>query len=102
MSGPMDGRDEPLTILSPAEALPITGEVLADPDDWQLERLENGFLKEIGEQPATEEGQKRLARAIRDGKTTFFAARRGSRAVGMCSVARCFSSFLGKAFAYLS
>ena len=62
----------------------------ADVEDWQLKKLENGFLKEIGEAPSTEEKQERLAQAIRDGKITFFAARRGYRAVGMCSVSRCF------------
>ena len=68
-------------------------EILADPDDWQLKKLENGFLKEIGEQAATEEKQQQLTRAIRDGNITFFVARRGYRAVGMCSVAKCFSTF---------
>ena len=91
-----NGADEwgdPLMILPPAEDIPVTVEILEDPEDWQLGKLENGFLKEIGELPATEEKQERLARAIRDGKITFFMARRGCRAVGMCSVARCFSTF---------
>ena len=35
-------------------------------------------MKEIGEQPATEEEQEHLARAIRDGKITFFVAKRGT------------------------
>ena len=34
-----------------------------------------------------------LAQAIRDGKITFFVAKRGYRAVGMCSISRCFSTF---------
>ena len=80
-------------ILPPAEDIPITVEVLADPEDWQLKKLENGFLKEIGEAPATEEKQEQLAQAIRDGKITFFIAKRGHCAVGMCSVAKCFSTF---------
>ena len=84
---------EPLMILPPAEDILITVEVLSDPEDWQLKKLENGFLKEIGETPATEEKQERLAQAIRDGKITFFVAKRGYRAVGMCSVAKCFSTF---------
>ena len=37
--------------------------------------------------------QEQLAHAIRDGKITFFVAKRGYRAVGMCSVAKCFSTF---------
>ena len=88
-----DEWGEPLMILPPAENIPITVEVLADPEDWQLKKLENGFLKEIGESPATEEKQEQLAQAIRDGKITFFVAKRGYRTVGMCSVAKCFSTF---------
>ena len=88
-----DEWGEPLMILPPTEDIPITVEILADPDDWQLKKLENGFLKEIGEQAATEEKQQQLTRAIRDGNITFFVARRGYRAVGMCSVAKCFSTF---------
>ncbi len=84
---------EPLMILPPAEDILITVEVLSDPEDWQRKKLENGFLKEIGETPATEEKQERLAQAIRDGKITFFVAKRGYRTVGMCSVAKCFSTF---------
>ena len=88
-----DEWGEPLMILPPAEDLPITVEILADPEDWQLKKLENGFLKEIGESPATEEKQEQLAQAIQDGKITFLVAKRGYRTVGMCSVAKCFSTF---------
>ena len=88
-----DEWGEPLMILPPAEDVPIAVEILADPEDWQLKKLENGFLKEIGETPATEKKQERLAQAIRDGKITFFVAKRGYRTVGMCSVAKCFSTF---------
>lgn len=88
-----DEWGEPLMILPPVDDVPITVEILADPEDWQLKKLENGFLKEIGESPATEEKQEQLAQAIRDGKITFFVAKRGYRAVGMCSVAKCFSTF---------
>ena len=88
-----DEWGEPLMILPPADDVPITVEILTDPEDWQLKKLENGFLKEIGESPATEEKQEQLAQAIQDGKITFFVAKRGCRAVGMCSVAKCFSTF---------
>ena len=91
-----NGADEwgqPLMILPPTEDIPITVEILAEPDDWQLQKLENGFLKEIGEHTLSEEKQGQLAQAIRDGKITFFMAKRGYRAVGMCSVAKCFSTF---------
>ena len=93
MENGADEWGEPLMILPPAEDIPITVEVLANPEDWQLKKLENGFLKEIGESPATEEKQEQLAQAILDGKITFFVAKRGYRAVGMCSVAKCFSTF---------
>ena len=88
-----DEWGEPLMLLPPTENIPIAVEVLADPEDWQLKKLENGFLKEIGEQTLTEEQQEQLQQAIRDSKITFFVAKRGYRAVGMCSVAKCFSTF---------
>ncbi len=91
-----NGADEwgdPLMILPPNRDVPIAVEVLTNPEDWQLKKLENGFLREIGENPLTEEKQGQLVQAIRDGKILFFVARRGYRAVGMCSVAKCFSTF---------
>lgn len=91
-----NGADEwgdPLMILPPEETVPFSVEILSNPEDWQLKKLENGFLEEIGENPFTEEQQDELARAIRDGKITFFLAKRGYRAVGICSVARYFSTF---------
>ncbi len=88
-----DEWGEPLMILPPKEDVPITIELLTDPEDRQLKKLENGFLREIGETPLTKEKQEKLAQAIRDGKITFFMAKRGYRAIGMCSVAKCFSTF---------
>ena len=40
-----------------------------------------------------EEKQKQLQQAVKQGKITFFIARRGYRAVGMCSAAKCYSTF---------
>lgn len=92
-----DEVGEPLFCLPPQDAVPLTVEVLTDPDDpelgWQLQKLENGFLREIGEAPLDEGRQERLKAAIRGGRIVFFLARRGYRAVGMCSVAVCFSTF---------
>lgn len=88
-----DEWGEPLMILPPKVEEPITIEVLTNSEDWQLLKLENGFLKEIGEEVLTEEKQQKLQQAIRDGKITFFVARRGYRAVGMCSVTKCFSTY---------
>lgn len=89
----VDEWGEPLMILPPKDEVSITVETLSAPEDWQLKKLENGFLKEIGEQMLTEEKKEKLQQAIRDGKITFFMAKRGYRAVGMCSVAKCFSTF---------
>ena len=80
-------------LLPPEDEVPVTVRRLTEPENWQLKKLENGFLTEIGEEALTEEKQKRLAEAIRAEKISFFLAMRGTRAVGMCSVARCFSTF---------
>lgn len=95
-----NGADEwgmPLLLLPPEEKLPFTVERLTDPEDaalgWQLHKLENGFLAEIGEGALSDEKKSRLSDAVREGRITFFLARRGYRAVGMCSVSSCFSTF---------
>lgn len=88
-----DEWGEPLMLLPPEKELPITVEILSDPEDWQLLKLENGFKIEIGEEPLTETQQEQLRQAVRAGKITFFLAKRGCRAVGMCSVVSCFSTF---------
>ena len=76
-----------------SEDVPITVEILHDPEDRQLRELENGFLGEIGEAPLTREKQEWLSQAIRSERIAFFLAKYGDRAVGMCSVAKCFSTF---------
>ena len=88
-----DQWGDPLLLLPPKEELPFTVEILSDPEDWQLQKLQNGYRAEIGEQALTEEQQGRLQEAIRQGNITFFLAKRGYRAVGMCSVTRCYSTF---------
>ena len=89
----VDEWGEPLMLLPPEEEIPFTVEVLGDPTDWQILKLENGFKKDIGEEALTEEKQKQLQQAIKEGKITFFVAKRGYRSVGMCSVAKCYSTF---------
>lgn len=89
----VDEWGEPLMIRPPADDVPITIEILADSEDWQLQKLVNSFLKEIGEQALTEEKQEQLIEAVSDGRITFFFAKRGYRAIGMCSVVKCFSTF---------
>ena len=41
----------------------------------------------------TSSQQKRLQQAVKEGRITFFIAKRGYRAVGMCSVAAYYSTF---------
>lgn len=89
----VDEWGKPCMLLPPEETLPIAVERLAGPESWQLYKLENSFLAEIGEEQLTEEKKGRLSAAVRERKITFFLAMRGTRAVGMCSVARCFSTF---------
>ena len=79
--------------LTENDEIPFTVEVLRDPADRQLLKLENDFKTQIGEEPLTEEKQAQLQLAVKEGRITFFIARQGSRAVGMCSVARCYSTF---------
>lgn len=88
-----DEWGEPLMLLPPKGEAPISVEILKDPDDWQLKKLENGFLKEIGEEALSEEKQEALAKAVKEGKIIFFLAKRLTRAVGMCSVAKYWSTF---------
>lgn len=93
----MDEWGNPCMLLPPEEALPLRVERLTDPDGpelgWQLLKLENSFLAEIGEPPLTEAKKERLAAAVREGRIAFFLALRGTRAVGMCSASPCFSTF---------
>lgn len=97
----VDEWGEPLMLLPPAEAVPFTVELLNDPTDWQLLKLENGFKCEIGEESLTKIQQKQLQQAVREGRITFFMAKRGYRAVGMCSVAAYYSTFPARMWACL-
>ena len=85
-------KGEPLMLLPPEENIPVTV-VRAQEADWQLYKLQNGYLREIGEAPQNEAAQQRLKDAVQAGRITFFLAMRGTRAVGMCSVAAQFSTF---------
>lgn len=71
----------------------VTVEIFSGREERQLLELENCFLEEIGEESLTEEKKERLFQAVRERKITFFLAKHGCRAVGMCSVSRCFSTF---------
>lgn len=71
----------------------VTIEILTGMDDGALEGLENAYLTEIGEAPLSEDARARLSDAIRAGRIVFVVARVRNRAIGMCSVTRCFSTF---------
>lgn len=71
----------------------VTIEILIGMDDGALEGLENAYLTEIGEAPLSEDARARLSDAIRAGRIVFVVARVRNRAIGMCSVTRCFSTF---------
>lgn len=92
-----NGCDEwniPLMLRPPEEYAPITvRQFVPGADDWQLWKLENGYLAEIGETPLDERKQAQLLQAIQEERITFFAAYRKTRMVGMCSVSRVFSTF---------
>lgn len=83
-----DQWGDPLLIYPPKEFVPYSVEILTDPTDWQLIKLENGLLAEIGEKPMTEKAQRQLQGTIQNGDITVFFARRSYRAVGMCSIAK--------------
>lgn len=88
-----DEWGEKLMLLPPEEDVPFTVKTLGDPADWQLKKLLQGYLAEIGEDVADEAKLRRLEAAVAEGKIVFLLAYRGSRAVGMCSVAEHFSTF---------
>lgn len=88
-----DERGMPLMLRPPEEYQPTSIEILTDGEDWQLNKLENGYLSEIGEDMLSDEKKKSLSGAVRDGKITFFLAKRGYRVVGMCSIVTSFSMF---------
>jgi len=79
--------------LAENDKTPFTVEVLCNPAECRLFELEDDFKKSIGEEPLTDEKQKLLMRAIEEGRITFFVAKQSGRAVGICSVAKCYSTF---------
>ena len=87
-----DEWGEPLMLLPPEEDIPLTVERLTEPDG-QLFRLENSFRRSVGEEPLTEAEKERLSDAVRAGRIVFLAAKRKTRAVGLCSVSAGFSTF---------
>lgn len=64
----VDEWGEPLMLLPPAEAVPFTVELLNDPTDWQLLKLENGFKCEIGEESLTKSSKSSFSRPSERGE----------------------------------
>ena len=86
----LDEWGEPL-MLRRGEESPIA--IANSAEDWQLRRLENGFLHEIGEEKMDDARFGRLLSAMRDRRIQFFFAKTGMQAIGMASVVRSFSTF---------
>lgn len=89
----LDEWGEPLLLSPPREDLPIEVLPLEQADLWQLYHLENSYKAEIGEAPLTDGDKERLAAALERGEIIFFAARRLSRCVGLCSASTLFSTY---------
>lgn len=88
----VDEWGDPLLLLPPSDDVSITIEILKEAD-WQLYKLENSYLAEIEEAPLDDEKKDRLNAAIKKKAITFFVAKRDYRSVGMCSIAKAFSTF---------
>ena len=88
-----DEAGQSLMLLPLTADMPCSVTRLTDPADRQLTRLESRYMREIGESALSPEKQALLSRAIQAGRIAFFLARCGERAIGMCSVAPCFSTF---------
>lgn len=73
----------------------VTVEVLKDVQE--LWRLENAFLKAVGENEMPKENLQRLVAAIETEKIIFFAARVNEAYIGICSISPSFSTFACKA-----
>lgn len=65
-------------------------------DGWQLRRLLNGYCAETGSDMPDDAAFDRLSQAMERGDMTFFAARRGYRIIGMCSVDNSFHASAGE------
>lgn len=92
-----DEGDSILFCLLPKRRVPLSVSLLTAPDapdlDWQLRRLENSLHRERSGAGISDKDAERIHSAIQAGRTVFFLLRWEGRAVGMCSVSRCFSTF---------
>lgn len=82
-----------LMILPPQEALPFTCGMADAVDVPQILELMGGYKLAIGEAQLTDAQKEALGEAIAGGRIAFFLAKRGWRAIGMCSVCETFSTF---------
>jgi len=82
-----------ILLLQPPQGCEAVCAELKREDIWQILNLENGYKHEIGEPFLTEGQQDALTKAIEDGAIRFFVLMRKTRAIGMCSVCRMFSTY---------
>lgn len=80
MNSPITNRKTPTEHENQAfrQDTSITVEPLTEPDDGRLIRLLSGFLRAIGEEPLTDEKQRRLLQGICEKRIVFFLAESGS------------------------
>jgi GNAT superfamily N-acetyltransferase len=86
----MDGSV--MLLLPPAEGT-FEYEELQERDFPQLLALVYKYKREIGEPPMTKAQQAALLEAVAGGRIRYFAAKRKTRVVGICSVCRVFSTY---------
>lgn len=59
----------------------------------ELVKMENEFLKSVGEESLSQEQCRRLEEALNEEKIIFFTAKTEGQTVGMCSISPCFSTY---------
>lgn len=82
-----------LLLYPPESSDDIVCEELQLADIWQLLNLENSYKVEINKPFLTKAQQDSLLQAISDNQIKFFLLKRSTRAIGMCSVSKIFSTF---------
>lgn len=71
VSNGADEWGEPLMLLPPEERLPITLEILEDPENWQLKKLETAFWRKLAKVPPRKNGRPGFPEPSVMGKSPF-------------------------------
>lgn len=87
------GMDGSVMMLLPPVESTFTCEEMQEKDFSQLLPLLYKYKREIGEPPMTKAQQEALREEADGGRIRFFAAKRQTRVVGICSVCRIFSTY---------